>query len=262
MYCVPGTLKLIIPLSLALFLMTPSSLVYSATLDAKTTSLTSEPSDISTLSRNARKGDAAALFILQEKAEKGDAQALTEISNIHELPSYLKQQLVLATKNKYRESAEQGDADAQARLGEIYLWMGNAFPNSSGAMEDYSEALRWFRKSANQRNKWAQLDIGGIYANGLGVPKDETKALDIFLKLANQNYTSAQIRLSDFYLKKNPPDYTEAYYWSSLVEAHKCNGDLCSDWGQEGKIAEIKRHLSPKQKSAIDKRVQEWKPGP
>jgi len=48
----------------------------------------------------------------------------------------------------FRKAAEQGYADAQCALGELYL-------NGFGVTRDVNEAKIWFNKSARQGNKKA-----------------------------------------------------------------------------------------------------------
>jgi uncharacterized protein len=46
-----------------------------------------------------------------------------------------------------------------------------------GVMQDYAEAMRWYRVAAAQGHAGAQNNIGTLYAEGLGVEKDEVKVL-------------------------------------------------------------------------------------
>ena len=41
-----------------------------------------------------------------------------------------------------------------------------------GAHQDYAEALRWYRKAAEQGYAKAQYNLGLMYANGHGVHQD------------------------------------------------------------------------------------------
>lgn len=51
--------------------------------------------------------------------------------------------------DKYREAAEQGDAEAQYNLGLCYY-------NGEGVQQDYTQAVHWWRKAAEQGNARAQ----------------------------------------------------------------------------------------------------------
>lgn len=61
--------------------------------------------------------------------------------------------------------AEQGHAGAQINLGVMYV-------NGKGVPQDYTEALKWFRKAAEQGLAEAQFNLGVMYGNGEGVPQD------------------------------------------------------------------------------------------
>jgi TPR repeat protein len=42
--------------------------------------------------------------------------------------------------------------------------------------KDEAEAVKWFRKAAEQGFSFAQINLGHCYANGEGVAKDEVEA--------------------------------------------------------------------------------------
>ncbi|MEL6868658.1 MAG: caspase family protein [Pseudomonadota bacterium] len=70
-------------------------------------------------------------------------------------------------------SAENGDAEAQNTVGEI-------FERGLGGEPNYTAALVWYRKSAEQGNKSALLNLGTLYETGRGVEKDQLKALNYY----------------------------------------------------------------------------------
>jgi TPR repeat protein len=46
----------------------------------------------------------------------------------------------------------------------------------SGIKRDYQEAIKWFKKAADQGIANAQHNLGVIYSGGLGVTKNQTEA--------------------------------------------------------------------------------------
>ena len=42
---------------------------------------------------------------------------------------------------------------------------------------DYPQAVKWFRKAAEQGNAFAQFNLGQIYTQGKGVPQDYAEAV-------------------------------------------------------------------------------------
>ena len=53
----------------------------------------------------------------------------------------------------YRAAAEQGDADAQCKLGLCYA-------NGCGVSKNYAEAVKWYRLAAEQGDTGAQNNLG------------------------------------------------------------------------------------------------------
>jgi len=104
--------------------------------------------------------------------------------------------------------AEKGEADAQYRLGLSYCY-------GQGVPQDYTEAVRWFRKAAEHGYAKAQYSLGSSYYYGGGVPHDYTEAIRLYRKAADQGDAMAQYGLGFMYYKGRgvPQDYTEAVRW-------------------------------------------------
>ena len=68
-----------------------------------------------------------------------------------------------------RERAEQGDAEAQFRLGRMY-------DHGVDVPKDPAETVRWYRLAAEQGDADAQYNLGVSYANGRGVPQNDVQA--------------------------------------------------------------------------------------
>ena len=104
--------------------------------------------------------------------------------------------------------AERGDSNSEFRLGLCYS-------SGEGVAKDEVEAVKWFRKAADQNLASAQTALGTCYRHGLGVAKDYAEAVKWFRKAAEQNYAPAQALLGMCYtsgegLAKN---YAEAVRW-------------------------------------------------
>jgi len=63
-------------------------------------------------------------------------------------------------------------------------------------LQDYAEAVRWYRKAADQGYAIAQYDLGNMYDQGKGVPQNYGEARRWYRKAADQGYTNAQRALS------------------------------------------------------------------
>lgn len=75
--------------------------------------------------------------------------------------------------NVWLASAEAGDAEAQANVGEI-------FERGLGGEPNYEMAVVWYQKSADQGNKRALFNLGTLYEQGKGVDKDKVIAMNYY----------------------------------------------------------------------------------
>ncbi|MFZ1086179.1 MAG: tetratricopeptide repeat protein [Terracidiphilus sp.] len=91
-----------------------------------------------------------------------------------------------------RISAEQGDAQAQYKLGYMYS-------HGQGLPQDYAEAFYWFSKSADQGNAMGENGLASMYLIGRGVAQDYAEALRLYQKAADQGYAKAQYNLGKMY---------------------------------------------------------------
>ena len=70
---------------------------------------------------------------------------------------------------EFRPLAQQGDADAQFYLGQMYS-------EGRGVPQDDAEAVRWYRRAAEQGDAEAQHNLGFMYSKGQGAPQDYVQA--------------------------------------------------------------------------------------
>ena len=64
-----------------------------------------------------------------------------------------------------------------------------------GVAQSYTEAVNWYRKSAEQGFAEAQYNLGLMYFNGDGVAQNYTEAAKWYRKAAEQGYAKAQYNL-------------------------------------------------------------------
>src|SRR6266516_4846113 len=140
----------------------------------------------------------AAVFRLPAQQNEADRKVLAEI----------------------RAGADKGDAKAQYELGRAF------FSGTLGVSKDEAEAVKWFRKAAEQNVADAQYNLGVCYANGQGVTEDDAEAVKWFRKAAEQNLADAQYNLGVCYDSGEgvAKDQVEAYKWW-LLAAGQGNDD-------------------------------------
>jgi TPR repeat protein len=69
----------------------------------------------------------------------------------------------------YLKAANQGIAEAQHKLGELYY-------EGKGVPQNYKQAASWYFKSAEQKDLSAIRALANCYAMGEGVPQDYKQA--------------------------------------------------------------------------------------
>nr|WP_181718078.1 tetratricopeptide repeat protein [Psychrobacter sp.]QJS05725.1 sel1 repeat protein [Psychrobacter sp.] len=97
---------------------------------------------------------------------------------------------------KDKALAESGNSFYQGVLGEYYS-------KGNGVRQDYSKALEWFKKSANQNDASAQAVIGAMYDEGQGVRQNKTTAKEWYGKSCDNGYQSG----CDYYKRLNEQGY-------------------------------------------------------
>ncbi|MDD5268311.1 MAG: tetratricopeptide repeat protein [Methylococcales bacterium] len=83
-----------------------------------------------------------------------------------------------------QQSAGQGDAKAQAKLGAMYIL-------GRGVEKDEQRAAEWMLKAAKQGNIDAEVIIAAMYDRGMGVKNDVKMATGWYEKAAAQGNTTS-----------------------------------------------------------------------
>ena len=90
--------------------------------------------------------------------------------------------------------ANAGDPFSQIELGLVY-------ENANGVTQDYSEAVKWYRKAAEQGYAQGQSNLGFMYEKGRGVTQDYSEAVKWYRKAAEQGEPAGQSNLGFMYDK-------------------------------------------------------------
>ena len=101
----------------------------------------------------------------------------------------------------YKVAAEQGDADAQNNLGEIY-------EVGRGVTRNSDEAIRWYELAAQKGLGSAQFNAGRLWVIGIGGKKDPARAR-AFLAQAEENGVPQARQVLDW-LDRQPPQPPDA----------------------------------------------------
>ena len=140
--------------------------------------------------------------------ELGDSLCIWAVAN--EMPSNSEERKKLFSdiSEDITRLAEDKDSFAQCNLGDMYYY-------GDGVVQDYKEAVKWYRKAAEQGNSMAEYSLGEMYEYGNGVVQDYKKAIKWYRKAAEQGDSDAQYSLGEMYYYGNGvvQDYKKAIKW-------------------------------------------------
>ncbi len=114
--------------------------------------------------------------------------------------------------------AENGDTDAQVRLGIIYIGTETSLP-------DIPKALSWFQKASDSGNPIGQTAMGEYYLNS-----DVSKGVALIKLAAESGYAPAQMLYGDLFFEGRgvDVDYRKAHMWyvSAIERVPHCEAIL------------------------------------
>ncbi len=145
-----------------------------------------------------------AVKLFRQAAEQGNAEAQYKLGMCYFMAFGVENDIYEAVK-WYKKAAEQGHSQAQVELSICY-------ENGDGVEENLTEAVKWCRKAAEQGNIDGQYNLGLYYSSGNGVKQSYTEAVKWYKKAAEQGNAEAQYNLGMCYYKGEgvEADYTEA----------------------------------------------------
>ena len=116
-----------------------------------------------------------------------------------------------------------------------------------------TDAVHWWRLAAEQGHAWSQFNLGGMYGFGEGVPQDDTEAAKWYLLSADQGHAGAQVNLGFKYRDGRgvPQSLVTSYMWLSLAVAQ---GDNMAVNNRNS----IKEKMTPEQIAEGERLTQEW----
>lgn len=168
----------------------------------------------------------------QKAAEQGYVPAQSALSRMYENGVGVKQDYEKAVFWSHeacrltQQSAEQGDSDAQYRLGNMYTC------GEPGLEKDVQTAVRWYKKAAALGHRDAQLHLGELYEKGKDVTQDYGEAIEWYEKAGAQGSIRALLRLGDLYTEGKG---VERNYFNAQKN-YKAVEDLLVKAANDGKV--------------------------
>jgi uncharacterized protein len=107
--------------------------------------------------------------------------------------------------------AEKGYAPSQ-------VWLATIMDQ---AQQD-DDAVKWFRKAADQGDPAGEYGLGLMYGKGEGIKQDNAKALEFVTRAAEKNYSDAVFALAAVYTKGGfgvEPNAEKGEFWTARAKA-------------------------------------------
>ena len=139
----------------------------------------------------------------------------------------LEQCKVNFSKQNYTEAFKYCKKSAEQGHEEAQFNLGVMYEDGRGVKQDYFKAFEWYQKAAEKGYADAQFNLGFMYANGQGVKQDYFKAVEWYQKAAEQGDASAQYNLGIMY--KNGLGVKQNY-----TKAKEYFGLACDNKDQDG----------------------------
>ena len=116
-----------------------------------------------------------------------------------------------------------------------YVWyrIGKMHCYGLGTEQNYTEAFKWFEKSAAEGNKFAQFSLANLYYYGNGVEQSYEQAFHCYMAAAKQAQPYAAYSVAQIYANCESVDKDEvqaqSYYSQALAGFHKLEADEQAD---------------------------------
>lgn len=157
-----------------------------------------------------------------------------------------------AALEEWRPLAEQGDANAQYYLGELYQ-------QGRGVRREVATAVDWYRMAAEQGQVDAQLRLAELYEAGRGVPRDIAEAVRWLLEAARRGHAEAMYRLGLKYAAGEgvTRDLVQAHKWLSLAVPR---GGNVTGFLAQARLRDVVGEMTPEQIRKAEDLAGAWKP--
>ena len=145
-------------------------------------------------------------------------------------------------------AVEQGDADAQVSLGQLYRgWLWGDYPG--GLPKDYKEAEKWYRLAVDQVHPVAQAELGAMLVGSKDMRRNFPESLRLLRLASKQNFAPAQRSLGAMYMMGYcvDRDNVTPQMWFIIAASNTVSDDSATGSGskQEAMSVFLAKSMSP-----------------
>jgi len=158
-------------------------------------------------------------------------------------------------RQDYKEAAKWYRLSAEQGTAEAQFNLGLIYANGRGVPQDHKEAVKWFRLSGEQGFAEAQFNLGLMYAKGRGVPQDHKEAVKWYRLSTKQGTAEAQYNLGLMYAKGRgvPQDYVLTHMWFNIAGSNGMKDAIKNR-------AIVEKRMTQQQIEKAQEMARNWKP--
>lgn len=189
-----------------------------------------------------------ALEFLSAGVDKGATYGLTLMGNIYQEGGYGVDRDIAKAAQLYKRGSDEGLADSQWLLGELYL-------NTDVVGISPSKAAASFSKAALQEHPEALYSLATLYQTGDGVEKNSAGAADLYTLAAIAGHAAAALRLAEMHENGDgiPANADEAAFYT-VIAAELGNSDAMP----KAKAVRKSMNFRLVQQTAFENRIKGW----
>ena len=121
-------------------------------------------------------------------------------------------------KQDYAEALKWLKISAEAGYPTGQFNLGAMYVNATGVPQDYAEAAKWYELAADSGNVSAQFNLADMYIAGHGVDRNYGRAAELYLAAARQGHSEAQYNIGEMYAAGYgvQQSYVVGYAWADI----------------------------------------------
>ena len=143
---------------------------------------------------------------------------------------------------------------AQQNYAQAQYAIGLLYEQGRGVVENPATAATWYKKAADQGDTWAINNLAMLYSYGKGVETNDDKANELYMQAANLGHFQAQYNLAARYASGRglEVDLISAYFW---FERSKLGASALNQERANKMIEAVSAHMSPEDIKQAKERV-------
>ena len=156
----------------------------------------------------------------------------------------------------YTEAMEWYLRAAEQHYAQAEYAIGLLFEHGRGVASDPSKAANWYQRAVQQGDTWAMNNLAMLYSYGKGVTANEQRANELYLQAANLGHFQAQYNVAARYASGRgfEVDLISSYFW---FERSKLGANGLNQERANKMLEAISVHMTEEQIAEAKARVQQ-----